>query len=376
MTTFIQQANPGAAYLEQKEAIDAAIARVLSSGWYVLGEEVQAFETEFASFAEADNAISVASGTDAIELALRAAGVGRGDLVFTVSHTAVATVAAIERAGATPYLVDVVPDTYTMDPVDLAAAVDDAAFRAPTLTPKVVIPVHLNGHPADMHPILEIARAKQLLVIEDCAQAHGARYSGRSVGTLGDLGTFSFYPTKNLGAIGDGGMVVCRNPEIADRLRSLREYGWEKRYVSAAAGINSRLDELQAAILRVKLKKLALHTERRRSLANRYRTQLQIAGLPVERKEAEHVYHLFVIRVEARDALQISLREEGIGTAVHYPVPIHRQDAYSECLVSQRSRLEVTEAICGSILSLPLYPQLEDSDVDRICERLNSLVKG
>jgi dTDP-4-amino-4,6-dideoxygalactose transaminase len=266
----IPQTDPRAGYLAQRIAIDAAIARVLESGVYILGREVEVFEAAFADFVGVAHAIGVASGTDAIEIALRTCGIGSGDLVFSVSHTAVATIAAIERAGATPVLVDVEPGTYTMAPRELLRA-----LRSPLAgRPAAVLPVHIYGQPAELSALTEIARIHGLRLIEDCAQSHGSLYRGRAVGSFGDIACFSFYPTKNLGALGDGGMVVTNDPTLAAALREIREYGWRERYVSARAGINSRLDPIQAAILGVKLRSLEPDNARRQAVAHRYDTGL------------------------------------------------------------------------------------------------------
>ena len=263
---MIPQTDPRASYLEHKAEIDTAIQRVLDSGWYILGKEVDAFERAFAAYVGITHAIGVANGTDALELALRACGIGPGDLVFTVSHTAVATVAAIELVGATPVLVDIDPATYTLDPNCLEAAL----AHPPAGRPKAVIPVHLYGQPADMPAILELVRRYDLYIIEDCAQSHGAKLAGRMTGSWGDIAAFSFYPTKNLGALGDGGMVVTKDHDLAEKVQLLRQYGWKKRYVSEYPGGNSRLDELQAAILHSKLPYLDLENHRRREIASQY----------------------------------------------------------------------------------------------------------
>jgi dTDP-4-amino-4,6-dideoxygalactose transaminase len=359
MTTPIPLVDLKAAYRRLQAELDAAVARVLAGGWYILGPEVAAFEAEFAAWLGVDHAVGVASGTDAVLLALRALGVGPGDEVITVAHTAVATVAAIELAGATPRLVDIDPATYTLDPARLAAAI--------TPRTRAIVPVHLYGAPADMDAVLAVARAHGLLVVEDCAQAHGARYRGRMVGTLGDAAAFSFYPTKNLGALGDGGAVATHRPEVAEQLRLLRQYGWRERYVSDVAGHNSRLDELQATILRVRLRHLDAENETRRRLAARYDAAL--TGLSIARPTARPgdcpVYHLYVIRTAERDALAAHLREKGIGTGVHYPVPVHRQPAYAHLGYGPGS-LPATEAAAAEVLSLPMYPDLAEEAVDGV----------
>lgn len=356
-------------YRAHKQEIDAAVSRVLDSGWYILGEEVAAFEAEFATYCGASACVAVNSGTDALHLALRALEIGPGDEVITVSHTAVATVAAIALCGATPVLVDIDPVTYTMDPDALAAAITPAS--------RAVIPVHLYGHPAELDAIVAIARGASLALIEDCAQAHGARYHGERAGLFGDLACFSFYPTKNLGALGDGGAVVGRDSALLERVRLLREYGWtpQVRYVSQTPGMNSRLDELQAAILRVKLSHLDAENATRRMLAEHYVGQLPPSVvLPVERPGNTHVYHLYVVRVQGRDTLRRRLAEQGIGTGIHYPVPIHQQPAYQHGNLIAHG-LHETEAAAASILSLPMHPQLTVDQVTHIARVLSALLE-
>jgi dTDP-4-amino-4,6-dideoxygalactose transaminase len=354
---LVHQTDLQAGYLAHRAEIDAAVHRVLESGWYVMGREVECFEQAFCAYIGAHHAIGVGNGTDALELALRACGVGPGDLVYTVSHTAVATVAAIELAGALPVLVDIDPVTFTLDPNCL----EEALARPPAGRSKAVIPVHLYGQPAEMPAILDVARRHGLYVIEDCAQAHGASLAGRMVGTWGDLASFSFYPTKNLGAMGDGGMVVTSDPALAERVRLLRQYGWRERYVSDVPGANSRLDELQAAILLAKLPHLDADNACRRILARTYDTLLAETGisLPQTRPGATHVYHQYAIRLRQRDALRTFLRQAGIGTLVHYPVPVHLQPAYRDRL-PRAAVLPRTEQVAREVLSLPIYPQLPD----------------
>jgi dTDP-4-amino-4,6-dideoxygalactose transaminase len=361
--------DPLAQYLAHKDEIDAAIAKTLASGWYILGDEVAAFEADFARWLGTDHAVGVGNGTEALHLAMRAIGVGPGDEVITVAHTAVATVAAIEMAGAVPVLVDIAPDFYTLDPAQLE--------RAITPKTKAVIPVHLYGQSAELTPILEIARAHGVKVIEDCAQAHGATYHGRRLGALGDLGCFSFYPTKNLGAIGDGGMVVTSDPALAERVRLLRQYGWADRYISSIAGVNSRLDVIQAAILRVKLRYLDADNAARRRLAQRYDTLLRDAGLrlPQIRAGAEHVYHLYVVRSPRRDQLLGHLKAAGVSALIHYPMPVHRQPAYVNRLRGGDS-LPVTDRVAGEVLSLPMYPELAERDVVRVADAIHSFVQS
>ena len=353
--------NPKAQYQAHKREIDAAIQRVLDSGMYILSDEVQAFEEEFAAYSGARFAVGVGSGTEALHIALRACGVGPGDEVITVSHTAVATVAAIELCGAVPVLVDIEPVYCTMAIDRLEAAISPHT--------KAIIPVHLYGQPADMLPILEVARHHDIKVIEDGAQAHGAVYREQRVGAWGDLACFSFYPTKNLGALGDGGMVVTSDGALAERVRLLREYGWAERYVSHAVGWNSRLDALQAAVLRVKLRNLDADNAARARLASMYDGALAETGLmlPARRQQASHVYHLYVVRSRQRDALQAFLKTRGVGALVHYPVPVHRQPAYQGRLLKSDA-LPATEQAAREVLSLPLYPELSKTEIQAVID--------
>jgi len=371
---FIPQANPKASYLALKDEIDKVVHNVLDSGWYILGKQVKAFEKEFAAYIGVDFCVGVGSGTDALEIALRVADIGPGDLVFTVSQTAVATVAAIERSGAAPVLVDIDQTTFTMDPNHLERAFNSvnngqSPFKG---RPKAIIPVHLYGHPVDMASITSIARKHNLTVIEDCAQAHGAAISGQKVGSFGEMGAFSFYPTKNLGAIGDGGAVVTNNQELQEKLLALRQYGWEERYISSFSGISSRLDELQAAILRVKLKYLDRDNERRRQIAESYTETLSNSDklAPRAKRNVTHVYHQYVVRTKHRNSLLESLKKRAIGSAIHYPQPVHLQPAYKDNSFTGKGGLPVTEKICKEILSLPMYPQLSDAHVQRVANAL------
>lgn len=346
--------------------IEEAVARVLASGWYILGPEVEQFEQAFAKYCGAGYCVSVANGTDAIELALRVADIGHGDEVITVAHTAVATVSAIERAGATPVLVDINETSYTMDPEACAAAI--------TPRTKAIVPVHLYGQAAELSPLLALAAKHQLLLIEDCAQAHGARYRGARVGTLGTLGTFSFYPTKNLGAYGDGGAIVTNDAGLAARLKRLRFYGQAKRYESLEQGINSRLDEMQAAILGVKLRYLDEHNDLRRTLAGLYNLNLSGVANPSVLSEREHVYHLYVARHPARDWLREQLHKYGVETQIHYPIPVHLQQGYRHLGYSAGS-LPITERIASEILSLPLYPGLSRTACTQVAATIAQLTK-
>jgi dTDP-4-amino-4,6-dideoxygalactose transaminase len=364
--------DPKANYLAHKQEIDQAIQRVLDSGQYVLGFEVSAFEQEFARYLGAQYAVGTGTGTDALHLALRACDIGPGDAVITVSHTAVATVAAIELTGATAVLVDVDSGTYTMDPKSLEDTIAAlTASHSPIVSHlKAIIPVHLYGHPAEMSSIMEVARRHDLYVIEDCAQSHGASIQGRKTGSWGDLSIFSFYPTKNLGALGDGGAIVTSNPDFAQKIRLLREYGWRERYVSALPGTNSRLDEIQAAILRVKLHHLETENATRRELARIYDALLPQSRLtiPKSRGDVKHAYHQYVVRTKHRDPLMAFLKANSVGTLIHYPMPVHLQPAYRGRVVTEEGGLRNSEQICREILSLPMHPQLTHEQIREICE--------
>ncbi|HEX3991150.1 MAG TPA: DegT/DnrJ/EryC1/StrS family aminotransferase [Acetobacteraceae bacterium] len=368
--SIVPQANPGAAYRAHKQEIDAAISRALDSGWYILGQEGRAFETEFAAWLGAGTVVGCGNGTDAIALALRGLGIGAGSTVVTVSHTAVATVAAIESTGAVPLLIDVEPDHYTMDPAELAQVLADPPAGLPPV--RAVIPVHLYGQVADVEVIGTLCRRHGMALIEDCAQAHGAKRSGRLAGTFGDAATFSFYPTKNLGALGDGGAVVAREPAVAARIATLRHYGWARHYISDEVGINSRLDELQAAVLRVKLGYLDAANARRRDIARAYDAVLG-ARAPRRRRGSEHVYHQYVVRTPERDRMQATLRERGVGSGIHYPVPVHLQPAYANRVLLGPSGCAVTERAAAEVLSLPLYPELTEDQVGQVCRAIDCL---
>lgn len=342
--------------------LDEAIGRVLSSGWFILGPEVDAFEREFADWVGAAHCVSVGNGTDAIVVALRALGVQPGDEVITTPNTAVATVAAIVMAGATPVLVDVCPDTQLMD-VSLVA-------RAISPRTRAVVPVHLFGQAVDLDPLLELAQAHRLFVMEDCAQAHGARYKGRRVGTLGHAASFSFYPTKNLGALGDGGAVITGDATLAARIKRLRNGGQTTRYHHAEAGANSRLDEIQAAILRARLPYLRGWTARRRAIGAAYRAGLAPRGITVPREfDAGHVYHLFPVLTPHREAVQTHLLQQGIETFIHYPVPIPRQPALAS---TDPRQCPVADRVCAQVLSLPIYPALSDAAIASIVQAVNT----
>lgn len=356
----ILPADPKASYLAAQAEIDAAIQRVLQSGHYILGPEVEAFEKEFSAWLGVAGTVGMANGTDAIELALQAAGIGPGDKVVTVANTVTATVSAIKATGARPFYTEVDPATMLLDVAALETML--ATLRDPKI--KAVVPVHLYGQPVDMPRLMEVAAKHNLVVIEDCAQAHGALIGGRKAGTWGQLAAFSFYPTKNLGALGDGGAVCGSDAGLLEQVRMLRQYGWRKRYVSEAHGRNSRLDEMQAAILRVRLGRLDAENVRRAAIARQYLAELKGAPLtlPVVAEGRTHCWHQFVVRTPKRDELRSYLEKKGILCGVLYPVPIHRQPAYHDAALS----FPHTEQACGEVLSLPMHPGLSDDDVARI----------
>ena len=339
-------------YLELKDELDAAYRRVMESGWYVLGNEVEAFESEFARYCETNHCVGVANGLDALHLIVRAYGIGPGDEVIVPANTYIATWLAVTHAGATPVAVEPDERTYNIDPHRIEAAI--------TAKTRAILVVHLYGQPADMDPINVLAKKHGLKVIEDCAQAHGARYKGRRVGGLGDAAGFSFYPGKNLGAIGDGGAVTTNDPEVAERIQVLRNYGSRIKYHNEVVGFNSRLDELQAALLRVKLTRLDEWNERRRSVAVQYMHGLCGQGglvLPYVPQWAEPVWHLFVVRHARRDALQKYLNEAGVGTMIHYPIPPHLQTAYAD-MDWNEGDFPISERMAKEVLSLPIGPHL------------------
>lgn len=357
---LLQPADPKAAFLADEGAVRAAIDRVLASGQYILGPEVTAFESEFAGYLGGGHVIGVANGTDAIELALRAVGVRPGDLVVTVANTVSATAAAIQQTGARLTFVEIDADTMNMS----AAALEELLGRGPAV--RAVVPVHLYGNPADIERIVEISARFDVPVVEDCAQAHGALSGGRRVGTFGRAAAFSFYPTKNLGALGDGGSVFTREAGIDEDVRLLRQYGWRTRYISEIPGRNSRLDEVQAAILRAKLPSLDAANAHRGGLARRYRERLGTSGLtlPVARENTNPAWHQYAVRTPGRDELRAKLQQEGISAASLYPVPLHHQPAYLDSGLS----LAITEQACREVLCLPCHPGITLEDVDRVCE--------
>lgn len=356
MTPFL---DLGAAYRELKTEIDAAIDRVLDSGWYILGPEVDAFEADWAAFCEADHAVGLANGLDALILALRALDIGHGDEVIVPSNTYIATWLAVSAVGAQPVPVEPDPATHNIDPDSIAAAITPAT--------RVILPVHLYGQPADLDPILALARSRGIAVVEDAAQAHGARYKGRRIGAHGDLVCWSFYPGKNLGALGDGGAVTTNRADLADRIRVLRNYGSRTKYVNEVQGVNSRLDPIQAAVLRAKLPHLDAWTDRRRAIADAYAEGLRDSGviLPHVPEWVDPVWHLYVIRSPDRDGLQTRLNEAGVGTLIHYPIPPHMQAAYAEFGLAPYS-LPLARRLAGEVLSLPIGPQLAMTDAGQV----------
>lgn len=352
-------------YFEIQQEIDQAVSRVLSSGWFVLGPELVKFEEAFADYFEMKGAVGVASGTEALALALTASDVGSGDEVLTVTNTAVPTATAISMIGAIPKFVDCCVDTCLMNVDQVAAALSDKV--------KAIIPVHLYGQCVDMDPLVDIAERHGIPIIEDCAQATGARYKGRLAGTIGTMGCFSFYPSKNLGCYGDGGAVLVNNMELLNRLKMLRNYGQNKRYFHQSVGFNSRLDEIQAAILRVKLRYLDSWNAKRCELAVRYDQAL--TGLPMKpitrSQEGNHVFHLYVVRAESRDSIQKALEMRGIHSLLHYPLPVHLQVAYSH-LGYGRGDFPVAENNADRILSLPIYPQLSREEQNHVIVSIRS----
>ncbi len=351
-------------YHSIQDEVQEAVDRVFRRGWFILGEELTAFEAEFAAYLGVPHAVGVGSGTEALHLALRALDIGAGDEVITAPNAGVPTVAAICAAGARPVFVDVQPESHNLDPELLEAAI--------TPRTKAVLPVHLYGQAADMDGILNTARRHGLRVVEDACQGHGATYRGRKVGALGDAGCFSFYPTKNLGGYGDGGLVAARDPAVAERLRLLRNYGKEDGYRHRIRGFNSRLDEVQAAILRVKLRHLDAWNQRRRDKAALYGELLQGGNVaaPPQMPYGEHVYHLYVIRTPERERIQERLAAAGVGTMVHYPIATHLQEAYRD-LAQGPGACPVSEAYAGQVLSLPMYAELSEESIRYICRTIS-----
>jgi len=369
---LIPQTDPGASFRKHRTALEKAVRRVINSGWYILGKEVEAFEREFGSFLGIDPVVGVANGTDALALALRGLGLKPGAGVVTVAHTATATVAAIELAGGVPVFTDIDARWMVMNPQKLADTIRE--YRKGSRVPlQAVVVVHLYGQPADMKGIRAVCQKEGLFLVEDCAQSAGASWAGRRTGTWGDAASFSFYPTKNLGALGDGGAVAAADPAVARRIRMMREYGWSKRNMSRFPGTNSRLDEIQAAILRVKLKSLGRENEKRRTVAGMYCRQIRNPEilLPGQRSAGEHAYHLFAVRSERRNSLRNFLKAKGIGTNIHYPYPIHRMPGYRGRFWLPASGLPESERAACEVLSLPLYPEMSAMEVGRVAKAVN-----
>lgn len=356
-------------YQEISPEIKKAIFRVLESGWFILGEELKSFEKEFSEYLGVKYAVGVNSGTDALYLALLAAGVGPGDEVITVSNTFISDAYTIYQTGAKPVLIEVDEKTYNID--------TKLIEKTLTKKTKAILPIHLYGYPAKMDEIMRIAQKHNLLVIEDACQAHGSVFKGRKLGTIGDIGCFSFYPAKNLGAYGDAGAVVTDNEDLANKLFMLRNYGEKQKYYYQLKGISSRLDEIQAAVLRVKLKHLDGWNKKRRLLADRYRWNL--ASLPIilppeDSKDCQGNYYVFVVRVKDRDTLQQFLKDNGVVTLIHYPVAIHQQESCPE-LIKTAGLLQLTERISKEILSLPIYPQMQMTEVDYVCDKIKEFYR-
>lgn len=365
---FIPVSNPKARFINRKDEFLKTVEAVIEKGMYILGNEVSSFEKEFAQYIGINYCVGVGNGTDALAIGLKGLGVKAGDEVITVSHSAVATVAAIEMAGAVPVFADIEQDTRCLDPNKIEKLISPKT--------KVIIPVHIYGQPAKIKKIISIAHSRNIKVLEDCAQAHGAKVDNKKVGSFGDAAAFSFYPTKNLGAIGDGGAVVTNSSEVFENILALRQYGWHRRYISDFPGVNSRLDELQAAFLRIKLRELDQDNVRRNVIAKKYSSAIKnLIGqkwikAPAEIPGTFHAYHLYVIESEYRDELAKYLNSRGIGTALHYPLPIHSQPAYKGRIRGGDS-LHQTELLYKNILSIPMYPELSEIDVQRIVDTLN-----
>ena len=347
-------------YDEIKEEIHLALDHLMKRQYFILGEELLKFEKEFSEYIGVRDGIGVNSGSDALYLAILACDIGQGDEVITVSHTFISTVDAITRSGATPTFVDINPETYNIDPSKIEEKI--------TKKTKAIIPVHIYGNPVEMSPILELARKYNLIIIEDACQAHGAEYKGKKTGAIGDLGCFSFYPAKNLGAYGDGGLITTDNSELSKKLRMLRNYGQPEKYIHEFIGVNSRLDEIQASILNVKLQYLDVWNERRRQIADLYTEQLEGSNIitPKENENCRNVYHLYVIRSKNRNKLREFLEKEKIQTLIHYPIPVHQQHAYLK--YKEKQKLPITEQVCKEILSLPMHPWLLDDEVIKISQ--------
>ena len=373
-------------YKQIEHEVIPMMKEAMENAAFIGGPQVAGFETEFAAFCGTTYCVGVGSGTDALRFALIAAGVGPGDAVVTVPHTFIATTEAVSQVGATPVFVDIDPQTYTMDPTKLAEFIEqECIFDASTNQPsskrthrpvRAIIPVHIYGRPADMDAVVEIAETHHIAVIEDACQAHGARYKNRKAGSMGDVGCFSFYPGKNLGAYGEAGAVVTQNEKIAGKIRMLRDHGQTKKYFHDREGYNGRLDALQAGVLRIKLKRLAAWNEARREHASRYNELLsEVPGItvPFEAESGRSVYHLYVILLEERDELQKFLADKGIGTGLHYPVPLHLQDAYAH-LGYKAGAFPVTEKVARRLLSLPMFPELTRDQIEYVADAVKAFM--
>jgi len=354
-------------YLEMKEEIDGAVQEVLSSTQFILGPNVSQLEREIAAYHAVPHAVGVANGTDALLLALRACGIQEGDEVITTPFTFIATAEVVSQIKAVPVFADVLPDTFNIDP--------DCIAKKITPRTKAIIPVHLFGHPAEMDPILELARRHGLKVVEDCAQAFGAEYHGRKVGTMGDCGCFSFFPSKNLAGFGDGGMIITGDPRYAERIRMLRNHGSASRYRHALLGYNSRLDEIQAAVLRVKFRRIDDFNGGRRRNAEIYRSAIRREDIimPTEKKDCRHVYHQFTLRCRNRVRVMDALRDSDIASAVYYPIPLHQQEVFVT-LLGEPERLPLSEALAAEVVSLPMFPELTEEEIRRIGDVINHAI--
>jgi dTDP-4-amino-4,6-dideoxygalactose transaminase len=363
----ILSSDPSRQYASDRHLVEPAVQRVLNSGWYVLGQECQTFEEDFASFLGASGCVGAGSGTDALELALRASGIGLGDEVILPALTSSASATAIVRAGAVPVIADIDAETMNLSVASAASLV--------TSRTRVIMPVHMYGHPCDMDDLVTLAEQASVDIVEDCAQAHGAMWNGQYAGTFGTASAFSFYPTKNLAALGDAGAVTFTNNALLDRLRSLRQYGWRDRQVSAEIGLNSRLDEVQAAVLSERLKLLGDRNERRRQIAGQYTEALSDCDLilPRERLRAYTVYHQYVIRLEDREGLLACLADSGISAGVLYPVPLHHQPAFADC---PRAEVTCAEAATRQLLCLPIFPELSDDEVELVATTVKQYTRS
>jgi dTDP-4-amino-4,6-dideoxygalactose transaminase len=374
MVKKISVSDPGAVIKPYKTEILEVINKTVESGCYIGGPEVELFEREFSGYLNVKYSLGTGSGTDALQLAFRALGITNGDKVATVSHTAVATVAAIELVGAVPVFVDIDPDTFTINTESLQQTLEFHRATTPSAPIKAVVPVHLYGHPADMPEIMRISEQYNALVVEDCAQAHGAAIHGRKCGTWGHAAAFSFYPTKNLGCLGDGGALCTNSDSVYESAKMVKEYGWKERYISIMPGINTRLDAVQAAVLRIKLRYLDKENSRRIYFAGKYNKGLnsRACACPKVTEGYTHVYHQYVIKTRERNELIRILKQSGICTSILYPQPVHMQPAYTGRIPIKRDLLRITEQICGEIVCLPVHPALSEEDVNYIIDTINN----